>query len=286
MHVIFDHLTAILIGSVLLIALFVVQRRSQTTSIEATERYRTETQAAEFLKTVERDIENIRTVAQTQHAFGTHRLSLRQAVGTDGEQYTQQFSFPTLADPSLGTASPVVIVTYHIEPAGESAQVGDQLRPLYSATRYVTARGGTPQRTGGALRLVDFDITAFFASGAEVTSASQYWDTPTRLNVEIEAAAPMPSNNGSSTLRATRQARLVRVLGAAARGGLPPVDPSTPAGIPELPGDPPPPPPAPPPPPPPSGGGSGPGPGPAPPPPTGPTEPEPPPPPGPDPSNL
>lgn len=245
MQAIFDHLIAIIVGSVVILALIYVQHQSQKTSVEATERYVTETQTDEFARTLERDLENIRTVAQTEHAFGMHRFALRRATGSDGNQFTRQLSFPTLASPDLGNASPVMIVTYLVEPTGSSSRVGEQLRPLYKVTRYTYLRGGTSVRTGGAEKLIDFDIVSIDRRGVESNNNAYISETPVRVDVDIEASASStPVENRTSQLRATRVSRTVRVLNALATGGLPPVDTSLPPGIPNLPGDPPPAPPS------------------------------------------
>ena len=263
-----DHLTAVIVGAVLLSALVFVQFRQQQTSVATTQRYSAQMQTAEFAATLQRDIENMRTKAQTVAAFGTggYRLRLRRKTGTDGETYTQQFAFPTLRDPSLGATSPVAIVTYVTEPTGESVRVGAVLRPTYRVTRYEYSRADGERVTGGGAGLIDLDVILVTGS-LEAATALDPSTTPTRVKISAVGAppaAPGGTDGGTSaTAHATRHAETVRVLSAGATGGLPPTE-TGPPGVPPLPGDPPPSPPPPSPPsapggtsspPPPSGGG-------------------------------
>ncbi|HEX9951701.1 MAG TPA: hypothetical protein VGB53_08030 [Rubricoccaceae bacterium] len=250
MSAIFDHLIAILVGAVLVGTLLFVQMRRQESAIETTVRNRVEWHADEFLSVLQRDVENMRTVAQTQHAFGFDRYTIRRGRGTDGTGYTSQFSFPTLADPDLGVASPVAIVSYEAVPTGQTVRVGTVNRPTYAVTRYEYRRGGTVQRTGGAVGVLELNIISLPKGGGEeadgITGRS---DVAFQVRVSVVAAAPLgrrASDQATTTLQnAVRRAATVRVLSATATEGLPPVEPGT-AVVPTFPADPPPPPPPPP----------------------------------------
>ena len=246
MSVIFDNLTAILVTAVLAGALLVVQMRRQESAIGATVRNRVEFQAGEFVSVVQRDAENIRTRQQTEAAFGEYRFRLRRATGADGESYTSQASFPTLAEPELGDASPVAIVTYTMTPTGGSVRVGRSTRPTYSVARRAYTRAGGLVETGGAVGVVDFDVFLVAPDGRETTSAPDRTDvseTPAQVRIAVmtaAAAALRRSGDQAATTaqNATRRTTTARVISAAATGGLPPVEPGA-AGIPPLPGDPP-----------------------------------------------
>ena len=250
MAFILDNLTAILVGTTLLVALLFVQQRGQQSAIDATTRYQSQRMTSALATTIERDVENIRTKDQTVAAFGpwgatasAYRFSLRRATGTDGESYTSQFSFPTLKDPALGDASPILIVTYHVEPTGATVRLDGVDRPMYQVTRYEFERGGPVRAQGVTSGLVDFEVTAFADDGSEIRSSGWIDPTPQRVQVELVAAPDRPEARTSdqamtSTFGTSRHARMIRVRGATAQGGLPPVDTTLPAGIPDLPGDP------------------------------------------------
>ena len=106
MSSIFDHITAILVGAVLVGALLFVQMRRQESAVLTTVRNRVEMQTTQFVDVLRRDVENIRTRRQAERAFGTYRFSIDREVGTDGETYTRVLSFPTVKDPSLGAPRP------------------------------------------------------------------------------------------------------------------------------------------------------------------------------------
>lgn len=256
MHVLLDHLTAFLVGSVLLVALVYLQQRGQQGAVEATLRYQNQTAAARFLDAVERDVENIRTVSQMGAAFGgpgvsdSLAFSVRQGTGADGRVYTSQFAFPTLANPPEDRGAPtdpageVAIVVYHVTPTGRSVDVNGTDRPTYRARRYVYRRGdAAPAEDGGSGDLVDFDVRLYQA-GVPDTVNTDVAATPSRVHVAAVAATALPANRASDQAAAspsavTRHARTVYVAIAAAGESAqdPAVDRSRPGGIPALPGD-------------------------------------------------
>ena len=250
MTFILDHLTAVLIGGTLLVALIVVQQRGQQAAVETTLRYQSETLASTFLDTVERDIENTRTMGEMEAAFEgdpsrpARRFSVRRATAPDGTEYTSQFAFPTLADPANGPESEVVIVTYHVTPTGATVDVDGEARPTFTALRYVFHRGDyAPSTEGGSAGLVGFDVVLVSPSGVEATDAADVTETPARVHVALETAARVPARRSHdqalrSPSTATRHARTVYVASARAEGGDPDVDVVQPGGIPALPGDP------------------------------------------------
>ena len=264
-----DHLSAVLVGATLLGGLFLLQVRGQQTAIEAAQRYRVQTQTASFAETVERDMENIRTKAQAEAAFAHYRFTLRQATGADGTVYTAQAAFVTLQDPSLGAASPALLVSYDMQPDGTSVDVGGRTRPTYTLRRRVFDGSGGLVEAGGARGLVDFDLTAMMNDGSEIVQrgGQPTWtgdfpnevpSLPRAVRVEIVGATDTvqraEDQASTSQTNASRQTRTVPLVAYGSTGGLPPVSGGTPAAMPPLPGDP-----APPPPPPPTtnGGGGG-----------------------------
>ncbi len=244
MSAILDHLTAILVGAVLVGALLVVQMRRQESAVATTVQNRVEYQTGEFLSVVQRDAENIRTRRQTEHAFGAYRFTVRRAAGTDGETYTSQLSFPTLANPALGAASPVALVTYRMTPTGETVRVGASLRPTYRIVRFAYTRAGGQVETGGAVGVLDFDAFLVRDDGSEQTDEQTVDPVPAQVRVAVMTAAPAQSRRtrdqaATRTQNATRRSVTARVISAAASDGFPPVEAGA-AGIPLLPGDTPP----------------------------------------------
>ena len=258
MQFLFDHTIAILVGATLLGGLFMLNTRGQQTAIEAAQRYRVQTQTAGFTQTVERDVENIRTEAQSEHAFGTYRFTLRQAPGG---AYTEQATFVTLQDPSLGAASPAMVVSYTTTPTGRTIDIGGTPRPTYRVQRQTSAGGGPLTPDGGAEDVVDFDLTALMNDGSELTNRggtrsgtgafnNEVPSLPRAVRVEVvgatEALAQRTADQSAvAQTNASRQTRTVALVAYGTTGGLPPRTTSTPATMPPLPGDPPPPSPSP-----------------------------------------
>ena len=248
-----DHLTAVLVGGTLLVALLVVQQRGQQGAAEAALRYQNQTLASSFLDTVERDVEDIRSEAEAKRAFdGSTRFSVRQETGPDGTVYTSQFAFPTLARDESEEPDTVIVVVYEVEPTGRTVLVDDVERPTYRAQRYEYRRGQPAAvAVGGSGDLLDFDVTLRRRvrkspgpgfEDSEVTDDDTVDGTPTRVHVALVAAAPLPEQrahdqSGATLTAASRHARTVRVANARAGGGTPPTGGGSSSGIPPLPGD-------------------------------------------------
>jgi hypothetical protein len=241
MAFILDHLTAVLVGAVLLGALLVVQVRQQRESIVTTQRHGARVSSAGFIETVQRDVENLRTPDQAVAAFGATRFVLRRATGSDGETYTSHVSFPTLKDPALGSASPVVVVGYVVEPSGATLPVGPVVRPLYQVTRYEYARAaGALVSTGTTENVVDFDVAVIDADGDEIWAHAGIPDMPMRARLSVSVAPPRtpgPVRGAAPTAPvAVRFASVVEIAASGATAGLPPVE-SGPSGVPAFPDD-------------------------------------------------
>ena len=244
MAFIFDHFIAILVGSVLVGGLLVVQMRQQQTSIETNQRDNVHHQADSFLATLQRDIENTRTWAQSTTAFGgSTRYALHRDVTADGEGYTEILSLPTLKDPALGIASPVTLVQYVAYPTGERVRMGSVLRPVLRIERHMYSRADGTTSATVAENIVDFEVLFVRRNSSEVISGSFASSDPATLpvaaKVSLVTALTGPSQRSHDQQMVgvgtqSRLSRTVRILGAGAAGGLPPVE--TPAfPFPELP---------------------------------------------------
>ena len=261
-----DNIIAVVVGTVLIGALFIVQQRGQQSAVDATQRYQAQKHASELVTVVQREVENLRSRTATRRAFAlrqddagrpadTYRMRLLQKTGADGEPYTAQFSFPTLdfeiLDPDDPTGSRVitgvVLVTYRVEPTADVAVIDGRQRPLYTITGSVYRRGDAAPEDGSVYEgVVDFDVTAFLPDGTQVTDQSLIDPAPTRVHVTLVTApvraAARTVDQASTPLTSTRYARTVRAIGATAAGGTAPVNVSKSGGIPALTSDDPPPP--------------------------------------------
>ncbi|WP_412062155.1 hypothetical protein [Rubrivirga sp. IMCC45206] len=255
MQFLIDHLIAIVVGSVLLSGLLVLQLRGNDAAITATAQYRTQMSTGSFATTLEREIENMRSRTETENAFAAsalpslgggeaYRFRLRTADDGEGGVYTSQFSFPTLTAPDAFGASAIIIVSYLVEPTGQTTTVDGRERALYRATRHEFRRGGPVVWTDVIDGIVDFDVTMFPTGGppegerqnvgADMATA----ETPPRVQVELRTAPSFGVTRTGQAATSTRHARSIRIPAAmaAARPTVP--DATTPGGIPLLPGDP------------------------------------------------
>ena len=249
MNVILDHLTAIVVGTVLLGGLLVLQQRHQQSAVEAAQRYRAQALASELTTTLEREVENIRSRAETERAFEivggraiepgapTYRFRiLRDAT----DSYTEELSFPTASAPDGLGSSGVAIVTYRVEPTGETVRIDGADRPLYTATRYEFVRGGAVRTTAAYERIVDFDVTglAGLQPDDQVRDAPVVDPVPPRMRLEIEFAPELvtarAADQAAPEATSIRYARSLRVPAAPGRRAF---DTTSPGGIRAFPAD-------------------------------------------------
>lgn len=251
MHVLLDHLTAVIVGTLLLGTLLLLRIQDQTDAIETVQRYRAVEMASGLVHTLEREIENARGRDETERVFATdvggpplspdqYRFRLLRGVASDGTEFTRQLTFPTVFSPDDLSASPLGIVAYVVEETGETAVVDGRERPLLRARRFEFPRGGPIVAAGVYDRLLDFDVTAYEPDGTEVHQRIELPETPLRIHIDLRfAPEAMPAVEGqdpTATAFSTRHARTVRVHAATAYERDSDIL-TGPGGIPPLPGD-------------------------------------------------
>ncbi|MEM8599000.1 MAG: hypothetical protein AAGF99_03685 [Bacteroidota bacterium] len=189
MTFILDHLAAILVGTTLLVALVTVQQRARFEAADATSRYAMEQQNQGFIETLRRDFENMRTRTQAIDSLGYYDLQLRRGTPMNG--VTRTFTFPTLADPTLGEASPVMQVHYRMEHTGIWLGPHDTGRWLYQMVRYVDAGSGFVRTGGSAPNIWDFRVDLWRRDGTQSVYANDVPD-PVRIKVDLETVSTLP----------------------------------------------------------------------------------------------
>ena len=187
MHVILDHLGAILVASVLLVIFGVVQLRGQQSSIDAQRDRIVKARTYNFAKLLERDLENMRSEKQAQDSLGTYECRLERT-----DSLTTQFTFPTLlADASGGNpmSAPIVHVTYELKPAGTTNAMGKP-RMLYKVDRSVD---GYPEHSGSSGDVVtDFRIDLLKRDGTPAAGAATTTDCAAETRqVRVQMLASM-----------------------------------------------------------------------------------------------
>lgn len=215
MAFIFDHLTAIVVGTVLLVALVAVQQRARFQANDAVSRYAMEQQNQAFIETLRRDFENMRTRKQAIDSLGYYQFRLNRTKtsypsgATDWN--TSTFTFPTLADPALGAASPIVQVSYRLEHTGIWVGPYDTGRWAFEMVRYVEDGSGSGfVRTGGSapnLRKIEVDL--WRRDGAKSTWAHDAPD-PVRVKIDLETTTDLPPDRITADQEVMTQADFQR----------------------------------------------------------------------------
>ena len=133
MHVLLDHISALLVASILFLSIFTVINRNRQNAVEMQIGQIVHEQAYEFSKIIERDLENIRSDAQVDVA-GLEEIPCY--VETDAEGRTVFLSIPTLDDPRAGAASAIVNVIYQLLPADTSITIRGESHKIFTVNRY------------------------------------------------------------------------------------------------------------------------------------------------------
>ncbi|NNF58799.1 MAG: hypothetical protein HKN04_11215 [Rhodothermaceae bacterium] len=210
MAAIFDHLIALFVGTSLLVALLFVQQRGQLLGINASLHHTAQTQAASFADLFERDVENVQGPAR---GGMTPRLTAEDGL-------TTHVQFHTLADPALGALSPLLAVTYRLEPTTTFVTINGTRLMTCRVARYANDGTGYVYTGSSANAVLDFDVL-FFAR--DMTGETTNGDAPedfgfVRVNLEAAAATPQgQANHQGMAPRAnlTRQGFTFRLLGLA-----------------------------------------------------------------------
>ncbi len=157
MQFIFDHISSVLVASVVLVIFAMLQLRGSQTLSETSIHQMVYSDALDAGAMLQRDLENMRTDSQTAEALtrGVLAGGAYSCAMTASGDTTLTLTFPTLADPDGVAAladpmdAPVQIVTYVLEAVGDSASVDKgtsiEYYPLYRLNRIVdgTFTGGT-----------------------------------------------------------------------------------------------------------------------------------------------
>ena len=142
MHILLDNIAALLVAGVLFVSVFAMMQRNNQNAIEFTVNKMVYEQAYDFLKVIERDIENIRSTSQ---AIDTGTDTFCEVDNENVVQdtmivtNTRRIAFPTYIRPIDGTPDRTVSVRYVREdpPTGpDSIIVNGRYTPLYNIIRY------------------------------------------------------------------------------------------------------------------------------------------------------
>ena len=178
MAFILDHLTAILVGASLLSVLLFVQQRGQQTAFDSTVHHNLQLQSSSIMETLERDLENMRSSAQTGE---------KTRVSWSGDN-TTELRFLTLADPDLGDASDLIAVTYKLEDTERQIDINGTQMTLYRLGRYVNDGLNDVYDGGSTEILVGFKVSLISRDASNAVTNGDEPDNFGIVRVELEAA--------------------------------------------------------------------------------------------------
>ncbi len=210
MHVLLDHISSVLVASVLFIALITVVNRNRQNTVELQVGQMVHKQALDFARTVERDLENIRSTDQVQAQLGRPEECI---IERDAAGNATRLIFPTLEDPQLGLASGIVHVEYRLVPVdtttidvvGAPMQVYRvERRQKIDPVTYVDEGGSGAYITRFTVRMVEEGATG--GGGGLVEACPDALD---RTHIELQAAVPTVQNTGSDQ-KSTNNLNIVR----------------------------------------------------------------------------
>jgi hypothetical protein len=209
-----DHLSAVLVGAVALMVVLALSIRGRESAVETAVANVSQERAHAVMRILERDIENMRTEAETRDAVGLYTC----AVVRDSSGRLQSFTFPTLLDPARGPSSPIGHVTYRVEPVGDSVAVEGRRRPLHRVVRQEDDGTGPVAGGGSGDVLVEVDVMLF--ANRSTLPASACPDDLSRVRIEFATAVAGPQRHvdGSAPPAAYNLARHGYTFRPPARG--------------------------------------------------------------------
>ncbi|MEM6784365.1 MAG: hypothetical protein AAF624_11610 [Bacteroidota bacterium] len=173
MHVLLDHLSAVIVGTMLLTALLVFQMRERLNSVDEAMRYELQAEGEAVMSTLGQDLNNLVTEAEA----GTLGLSvLRCRLERHPDGVVKALECPGQIETDAINSEPGT-VRYWTQPDGSSYAVGDSVRAAYTLHRDIDTDSGV-QRQVVAQAVVGFDVAFFGAAGAQVTDG----DAPADLH--------------------------------------------------------------------------------------------------------
>lgn len=155
MSVVFDHLTAVVVGVVVLLALATLQIRDRLAAAESAVTSAAESQALTTLDMVSQDLDNTMSETLARTALGAYRCRLARSA--DGER-TVLLEIPTWTRPTASQSPRPAHIEYTLVPEGDSVTVGRRRQPRFSLRRAVDWGSGYEPAQTVARNLTDLDV--------------------------------------------------------------------------------------------------------------------------------
>lgn len=191
MHILLDHISAFIIGGIVLVSVLTMMHKNRQSTVEIQINQIVHEQAYEFLRIVERDLENIRSSSQAV-LRGVPDTCGFQTITLGTLKRTQSLVFPTLEAPP-NRPPELVSVIYRLEEdtSLDSVRVNDRNQKIYSVNRYRRANASAPEipdGTSGPI-ITNFSVRMYDNDGVEALACPDDGDLG-RTQVEFQAALP------------------------------------------------------------------------------------------------
>ena len=182
--VLIDRIVAVIVGAVIILMGFTVQQRAQQTSVGSTMLYAGKKQMLELADMLEGDMGNIGfNITPDQTAITEH------TVEEDG--LLDSFVFWGIGRDSVGAVASQVEVLYDLVPA-DTAQLGQEVVPLYEIQRFERTGGGSWIPRGGSPPT----ISRFYVDLLGENNSTVAKEEARRIRVWLENVVLPESNMG------------------------------------------------------------------------------------------
>jgi len=185
MTAIFDHLTAIVVGVVLLGSLLVLQTRDRLGRVEATLADAARARSEAVLDVVARDTDNLLPRAQSDVFLGGPFRT--RVVRTDS--VTTEYTLATFVRDTPSGADAPAVVRYTLTATGTQATVAGRSVPLYRLLRQVDRGAGFDAGVPLGESVSDFSV-AFGRAGGAVTTDGPPPEGVSSVHLRVAVAAP------------------------------------------------------------------------------------------------
>ena len=203
MLTVLDHLTAVVAGTIVLMALLAIQTRDRVEVVEGTISDVARRQAGSVADALAQEFDNALSEPMARAALGRYRCRLaRDAAG----ERTALVEVPAYVRTVQGGAVSAAHVQYRLVADGRTVAVGRQAVPSYRLLREVDTGSGYRAATVVAESVVDFDVK-FRGRASEVFTGGPPLRF-TEVEFQVVVAVPPPrAAPGRTRTRETNRAR-------------------------------------------------------------------------------
>lgn len=200
MAFVFDHLFAVFLGAIVLMALMTIETRDRVAAMMQTTNAAATAQAMSVLNVTSQDLDNAMSETMAREELGTYRCELRRSAD---DQQTVYVEVPVYVRSEPGGPTTPAHVRYTLVPAGDSVRVGTRWLPQFDLRREVDTGAGYGAPQVVAHNLTDFEVA--FRGRASSTTSGPPPLRFTGIAISLATALPGIERRGQDQINLTTE---------------------------------------------------------------------------------